>query len=545
VIESTHFSRARGGKPIPKTSRRRPLVVLDAFCGAGGSSTGARAALDARAIRHKLIAINHWDVAIETHEKNHPDAQHVRANVYRQDPRELVPDGKVDLFIASPTCSTFSRAKGGRPISWDQRYGRMTPTQVVRWCSLLDVTCLLIENVPEFVEWGPCRRINPGEEPAKWKPIPEKKGKLFRAWLRRLQRLGFRKIEWRILNAADFGDATTRRRFFLLARRDGKPLRWPAPTHAKDGASREPLFALPPKPWKAAREIIDWSIRGKSLLRRKRQLKKKTLERIKAGAERFAWPAAFVEVLRRLIACEPVDASPLPALPNGVVPRPLLVVLRRNADVKSVDDPTPALCAGGNHVGLVEPLVLGQHGGATARPASEPVPTIATEGAIALIAPYYSESKPVSVDEPLGTITTRDRFALVAPVTHADASRRARSVEDPLPTVTGARRGELAVIVGAFGERPGQAPRVHSIDQPAPTVCARGRVQLAEGVLEGEVFIDILFRMLEPHELAAAMGFPPDYRWPETKTDATKLVGNAVATGVARALTDALVGATS
>ena len=567
-----------------KKRGRRALVVLDAFCGAGGSSTGARAALSARGLRHRLIAINHWDVAIETHERNHPDAKHVRANVYRQDPRELVPGGKVDLFIASPTCSTFSRALGGRPISWDQRYGRMTPTQVYRWSTLLDVKCLLIENVPEFKDWGPCRRMNPGQEPAEWRPIPEKKGKLFRAWIRRLERLGF-KVEHRVLSAADFGDATTRERFFLLGRRDGKPIRWPDETHEdpKKIGDRD-LFAKPRKPWRTARQIIDWSILGRSIFDRKKPLVAATLARIWTGAVREAWPRDFLDLLRLYAWALDVELPPVerePGRSKGEAPAPFLFQMNQSRErsrghrgvdeplgtvtgaflartdnprsnaacVRSIDEPTPtATTAGG--IGLVAPFVLAQGAGGVARNVDEPVPTIPARGALSFIAAYYRNGGTASVDEPLRTQTAKDRFALVTPVDPrrglepSEERRGAPAHEEPLPTVTCAPRGELGLIVASFGERKGQAPRWHSLEKPLPTLCAKGRIQLVQAV-RTEFGIDILFRMLTPRELARAMGFPDSYLWPETKTDATKLVGNAVAIGVARALTDALVGATT
>jgi DNA (cytosine-5)-methyltransferase 1 len=149
---------------------------------------------------------------------------------------------------------------------------------------------LLIENVPEFVEWGPVD--------ANGKPIKSRKGDYFREWLATLTRLGFRH-EWRILNCADYGDATTRRRFFLLARSDGKPIEWPEPTHAKDGSPD--LFGRREK-WRGARECIDWTLRGRSIFGRKIPLAPRTVQRIYAGAVRFGWPSPYLVVLRQHMA---------------------------------------------------------------------------------------------------------------------------------------------------------------------------------------------------------------------------------------------------
>lgn len=555
------------------------LVVIDLMCGAGGTSTGAKLALDEKGLEALLFVLNHWGPAIETHSANHPKAIHRKLNIYRTNPRRLVPGGRADLIMASPTCTTFSRAAGGKPISWDQRWGRATPGQVLRWAKDLNATCLLIENVPEFADWAPLKRISGQGKKALWKPQAEKKGKLFRAWVRRLEQLGYR-VEWRILNAADYGDATTRKRFFLLARKDGKPIVWPEATHAKRGSEELDLFAKNLKPWRAAREVIDWSILGTSIFDRKRPLAEKTLARIYVGMVKEQWPEIFLIAMQ--LYCEAIGAK-LPEVdsiharaakatagafvfqmnqsrgrarghrsveePLGTITatgtdlglvRPFQVVLRRHADAKSVEEPIPTACAGGNHVGVVAPaLTLPQHGGGAARPVSDPISTIATDGAIGLISPYHSASRARSVDHPLPTATTKDRFALVTPVTHVDGSNRSRSTDEPLPAVTAAPRGELAFIVGAFGERPGRMPRVHSIDEPAPTICARGRVTLVVGWIRAWG-IDILFRMLEPHELAAATGFPASYVFVGNKTQKTRLIGNAVPVGMARALVRAI-----
>jgi DNA (cytosine-5)-methyltransferase 1 len=161
--------------------------------------------------------------------------------------------------MASPTCTYHSRARGGKPIN-DQ--GRMDPWAIVHWCTELRVRRLLVENVPEFVDWGPLDLRN-------GRPIKRRRGEYFRAWTAALQGAGF-KLDWRILNAADFGDATTRERFFLMARSDGKRVHWPDPTHSRSGAPD--LLGHGGHKWRAAREIIDWSIEGKSIFDRKRPL---------------------------------------------------------------------------------------------------------------------------------------------------------------------------------------------------------------------------------------------------------------------------------
>jgi DNA (cytosine-5)-methyltransferase 1 len=188
----------------------------------------------------------------------------------------------------------------------------MDPWAIVHWCTELGVRRLLVENLPEFVDWGPLD-LRTG------RPIKRRRGEYFRAWTAALQGAGF-KLDWRVLNAADFGDATTRERFFLMARSDGKRVHWPDPMG--HGRYR----------WRAAREIIDWSIEGKSIFNRKRPLSRKTIARIYAGAVKFRWPAPF------------------------------LVILRNHMDAQSLDEPLPTLCAGGSHLGLAEPFLLNRRG---------------------------------------------------------------------------------------------------------------------------------------------------------------------------------------
>jgi DNA (cytosine-5)-methyltransferase 1 len=245
------------------------LLIGDLFCGAGGTSTGVVRAVRELGREVTLICVNHWPVAIETHKRNHPEARHYLQDINTADPVKIVPEGYLDLLCASPECTGFSRARGGKPTNDQQR---MPPFRILDWLTKLDVCCLLIENVSEFISWGPL--LEDG------RPDPTKKGMYFQSWFNSIRDLGY-KPEWRYLNAADFGDATTRTRFFLIARKDGKPVRWPHPTHTKTGD--KDMFEHLPE-WRAAREIINWDNPGRSLLDDPRYLKKplseKTLKRI-------------------------------------------------------------------------------------------------------------------------------------------------------------------------------------------------------------------------------------------------------------------------
>jgi DNA (cytosine-5)-methyltransferase 1 len=583
---------------------RRKILVADLLCGAGGSSTGCERALRELGLEMDLVCLNHWPTAIETHKLNHPTARHYVQDIATVRPHLIVPEGYLDLLMASPTCTHHSVARGGKPTSDQQR---SDPWHIITWLTELRVKRIIIENVFEFVKWGPV-------DPKTMRPIKAREGEYFNAWIDTLRALNFDPV-WRKLNAADFGDATTRQRFILMARSDGRRVVYPVASHTKQPDEGLALFPTL-KPWRPAREIIDFSLRGRSIFTRSKPLAPKTLARIYAGAVKFNWPEPYLVILRNHMAARGLD-EPLPTLTGGgthiglaepVIVRsgmhgangpgmsgssepiptittdggialvePFVVNGRRNNEPKAIStDPIPTLDTKGG-VWLAEPFILSQGAGGIPRAVRDPTPTIPTHGAHALIAPYYGSGSgetctsgdaplptatakarfgvvvPVtnrsggpgarSLDEPVPTMTTAKggEFAMVMPVTHHDTSNRARDVDqDPIPTPTGANRGELAFITAQHGERPGQAPRVHSIDNPAPTVAATGHVDLVEGI-EG---YDILFRMLEPHELAAAMGFTDEdraYEFVGTKTDQIKQIGNAVAVSMMKACVGAIM----
>lgn len=394
----------------------RKLHVADLFCGAGGTSTGLALACRELGVAVELLAVNHWHRAIETHKANHPWARHLCANLDSLDPRKVIPGGRLDLLVASPECTHHSVARGGRPVN-DQ--SRASAFRVLEWCDKLDVANVLVENVPEFENWGPIG--------SNGRPLKSKRGETFRQWVAMLEAMNY-KVDRRVLNSADYGGATTRRRLFVIARKRRGAVRWPQPTHTKNPSAD--LFGKL-KPWRAAREIIDWDIQGESIFTRKRPLARTTLERIAAGLRKFCGPAA----------------------------EPFLVILRRHMDGKSIDEPIPCLTASGQHIGIAIPkaFILGQQSQAQAREVEKPVPTIATAGAVALVEPFMAvlqtNNTPKSVDQPVPTITAQGKKVAVC-----------------MP----------AYMVPNFGEREGQAPRTHDVDAPLPAPTSHG----AGGVVE-------------------------------------------------------------
>lgn len=343
------------------------LHIADLFCGAGGTSTGAIEAIKAAGRTPVLTAINHWDVAIATHTVNHPGARHLCASIDNVNPRDLYREGQLDLLWASPECTHHSQARGGKPIN-DQ--SRATAWCVTRWAEAVRPATILVENVPEFETWGGIG--------SNGRPLKNKKGATFHAWVGALESLGYT-VDWRVLCAADYGDPTTRERLFVQAVRGRRRIVWPDATHAANTAAD--LFGPSTrKPWVPASAIIDWSIPGKSIFRRDRPLADNTLRRIREGLAAHGGAA--------------------------------IIAMEHGGRALPISKPLPTVTtAKGGAFGVA--YLLPQHGGGQLRPATQPVPTVATGGAIALIVEYYGNGVARPVTEPLPTVTTVDRFALI------------------------------------------------------------------------------------------------------------------------------------
>lgn len=518
---------ADGGASIivERTARVRTQLVADLFCGAGGMSTGAERALRDLGLRMSLVGVNHWPVAIETNRRNHPEhaARIACANLETALPLDHVPEGRLDLLMAAPSCVFHSRARGGRPVHDQQR---MDPWHVVRWCTELRVKRLLVENVPEIMDWGPCSLVT-------GRPIKSRRGEYFRAWVAALQAIGMR-VDYRVLCCADHGDPTTRRRFFLMGRSDGGPLQWPDPTHARVGTAD--LLGRRGR-WRGAREVIDWTMTGSSIFTRKRPLRPNTIRRILAGALKYRWPQPYVDALQALLdgTTPRLKFSRAEALALGLAPADGLGIVLATASggaARDLDEPLPTITtggAGGARPGcarpqLVEPLIV-------------PVSNSSSAGV------------PWSVEEPIRTVTTAKggdqamAVPLVAPYYGGGSGLTSTSVGEPVPAVTTKARFGLAepFLVPNFGEREGQAPRTHAIDEPVPTITASGHVQLAApaAVLSDVVQIDVNYRMLHWRELARATSFDDEghvYDFAGTATEITKQIGNAVPNRTAKAL---------
>lgn len=387
----------------------RKIKAADAFCGCGGATTGFELKADQFGLDHVSIAVNHWDIAIDTMSANHPKVKAVRADMMTLLPSEVL-RGQLDFFWASPSCTHHSRAKGGRPR---ENQLRSQPELLYPWIDYGRPKFIVIENVPEFVEWGPLN--------AKNMPIKKMKGKFFIHFIEGIKLRGY-DVDWRVVCCADYGDATTRKRLFIKAVRHGcGKIEWPEPTHAEN--PQEDLFGTKLKKWRAIRECLDFDDIGRSVFNRPKPLAEKTMRRIADGMRKYCGIdlQPFLVKMYGTGKSNNID-KPIRAqtcVRKDYICTPFVVDHTNNGKARSVDKPIPAQTTK-DHVSLITPMVLGQQGGAECRPVDKPVPTIATSGAIRLITPFVVDNANGGIirgaDEPMNTVTVKDQHMGVFPM---------------------------------------------------------------------------------------------------------------------------------
>lgn len=450
-------------------------MIIDLFAGGGGASLGIQWATG----RAPDLAVNHDHHAIQMHAANHPETHHEEASVWEVRPREACAGRDVDLLWLSPDCRHFSRAKGGAKVS---PRVRTLARVAIPWARQVRPRVICLENVAEFLTWGPL---------IDGKPDPRRAGQHFRRWVRDLEREGYA-VDWRILNAADFGAPTSRKRLFLVARADGTKPSWPEPTHGKGRL-----------PYHTAAECIDWTISVPSIFDRAKPLAEATQRRIAAGLVRF--------VLQGNPFVISIDNQS-----SGSSP------------VWSLDQPLTTITTENRHA-LVAPWIAKHYGTSTGIQMDLPLPTVTGQGGH------------LSLCEARTGFLTKanshgwDRNG--GPSTPLDAPTWTIVGKDPTALVTADAGHETPDRLVAWIERY-YSSGGHSSDLqlPLPTITTVDRMSLVVARLRELRIVDIGMRMLQPRELARAQGFPDTYLLPGTKTQQVHRIGNSVVPQVAAAV---------
>lgn len=554
-----------GGRPPIIRAFLGDEVIADNFAGGGGASTGIELALG----RSPDLAVNHDPEAIAMHAANHPTTEHRIESVWTVDPRIACRGKPVALAWFSPDCKHHSKAKGGKPR--EQKI-RGLAWVAVSWAQRVRPRVIALENVEEFRDWGPLHRTGPNAG----RPIAARRGQTFAAFVRKLESLGYT-VEHRLLRACDYGAPTTRRRLFLIARCDGRPIVWPAPTHGPVATGR-------PERYRTAAEVIDWSIPCPSIFDRERPLADKTMARIARGIRKFVLenPRPFVipvnhgGIGRRDHRVHDI-AEPLPTVTGGArgghaVVSPIVVKAKTHGgggnDPMPADEPLRTVTASKRgEFAVVAPYLVhrsnGERPGQAPRiyDAERPLGTVVAQGqkhalCAAFLAKHYGD-RPTggwaggsAADRPFDTVTARDHHSVVAAnlvklrgTSTAHIESCASSMDAPVPTISAS--GTHIAAVAAFlarynGTSTGQMP-----DGPIGTLDTTDRYALVTVTIDGEdyVIVDIGMRMLTPRELFRAQGFSDEYHIdpehngkPLTKTAQIRMCGNSVCPPIAAAI---------
>ena len=516
------------------------LLYIDLFCGAGGTSTGVNEAMLYGEQCAKVIAcVNHDPKAIASHAANHPNALHFIEDIrtLNRTPllrhikacRQEYPQALIVLW-ASLECTNFSKAKGGMPRDADSR---TLAEHLFRYIEAIAPDYIQIENVEEFMSWGSLDENG--------KPLSKDRGRCYVRWRNHVMRYGY-DFDYRILNAADFGAYTSRKRFFGIFAKYGLPIVFPKQTHSKKG--EHTLFCSLEK-WKPVREVLDLHDEGDSIFGRKKPLVEKTLERIYAGLIKFVAGGkdAFIVKYNSV---------------NGKTGKYV---------APGIDEPCPTV-ATQNRLGIAKVRFLSKYYGGKDHNETieEPAGTVTTKDHHAFVSVHYGNGFNTSVDAPAPTLTTKDRFGLVTSTFIANeysSGGQISDIEQPCPAVLTTPKQKVVsaqYIMNPYSFKSDGG----SIDKPCFTLIARMDkmppylVSTKEG-LAIEVYetdspatiqikefmalygiADIRMRMLRIPELKRIMGFPEDYTLIGTQAEQKKFIGNAVEVNMARVLCEAL-----
>lgn len=578
------------------------FIIVDLFCGAGGTTTGfVQAELEGKGVAKVIACVNHDPKAIKSHWLNHPEVKHFEEDIRTLDLTELVklvayyrkkyPNAYLILW-ASLECTNFSKAKGGQPRDADSR---TLADHLDRYIIALDPDYTQIENVVEFMSWGPLDHNG--------KPVSRKNGEDWLRWRHLINNHGY-VDQWKELNSANYGAYTSRNRLFGVFAKEGLPITWPLATHAKIPSKLSMHGDL--KKWMAVKEVLNFKDEGESIFTRKKPLSDKTLERIYAGLVKYVakGDTAFISkyfsgkpkskvnsvddpcptnttfggnsLVQIKSFCDISTDQPVGAITtkdhHAFVSAIPFIVQRNTGDpdskVVDIEGPARTLTGTGGNQDLVQPKFLTHYYGSGCQHSSieQPAPVIPCKARTALVSPefltiYNGKSLHRSVDEPSPVIATNDRLSLVQAVPFimpTSYDNKPTSIEEPAPTIQASRRHHYIV-------NPSHGGHSTSTDAPCPVIVARqdkaplylvqvenGPVAIAVFDGDGEIMIrikqfmaiyslvDIKMRMLRVIELLKIQGFPNEYRLEGNQSDQKKFIGNSVVPQVVKAWTEAM-----
>lgn len=554
------------------------LMYVDLFCGAGGTSTGVEKAMwHGEKCARVVACVNHDPMAIASHAANHPETMHFTEDIrtLNLDPlirhldrcRKKYPDALVVLW-ASLECTNFSKAKGGQPRDGDSR---TLAEHLFRYIDAIKPSYIQIENVEEFMSWGDLDEHG--------HPVSKDKGRCYVKWCNEVISRGYH-YDFRLLNAADFGAYTSRKRFFGQFAANGLPINFPMQTYSKNGDDDGGLFQLYKK-WKPVREVLDLQDEGVSIFVREKPLCEKTLERIFAGLVKFV-AGGKQQYDAWILKYNSMNQDGHHNAPSIDEPCPTVAVQNRLGLVKvqylskqfggdpagkniSINKPAGTLTTIDHHALVSAKFIDSYYGNGNQHSVDDPCPTIPTKDRFAMITPkfldmQYGNGTPMSVDAPAGAVTTNPKHILVSPqwLMSTNFNNIGSSLDEPSPTVTANHKWHY-LMNPQFQSAGG------SVDKPAFTLIARMDkmppylITAEGGALGIEVYdtdspmtvkikefmaaygiIDIKMRMLNIQELKRIMGFPDDYILKGSQADQKKFIGNAVEVNMSRVLCEAL-----
>ena len=545
------------------------LFVIDLFCGAGGLSEGVEEArLNGNRCAKVVCCVNHDKNAVLSHDANIPDALHfiedIRTlelspiNTIVERIRELYPDSMIMLH-ASLECTNFSKAKGGQPRDADSR---TLAEHLFRYIDVIDPDYIQIENVEEFMSWG--------DMDENGKPISMDKGRLYQKWVRNVKKYGYN-FEHRILNAADFGAYTTRKRFFGIFAKKSLPIVFPEPTHCKGG--RQDMFSRLEK-WKPVKDVLDFSDEGTTIFREK-PLAEKTLERIYAGLIKFVAGGkdAFLVKYNSMSRTGKYNAPgidepcPVVATQNRLGVAQVCFLSKQfsghpESKNVSVEEPAGTITCRDHHA-----FVSAHYGNGFNRSVDEPSATVTTKGRLSLVTPrfianeYSGGGQHTSIDNICPAILTNPKQKLITCklwIMNTSFSNIGSNIEEPAQTITANRKWHYLMnpqfnSAGSSVDNP-CFTLIARMDKMPPYLVATESGQVAIEIYDNDSpmtvkikefmalygIVDIKMRMLRIPELKRIMGFPEDYVLVGTQADQKKFIGNAVEVTQAKKNAEAL-----